>query len=205
MEIKKEISFPLDVEKSLAIAQNILNRLEDKEANFMYLLKLIFFADRYHFRKYLRPSTSDKYFAMKRGAVASYLYDIFKNGTNDERIKKIGDYTVQLTGEPQYQEKLSQSDIEAIDFSFNNFGKYSDMVLSDICHAYPEWKKFEKELNSRDGRKSILMDMRDFLEDADPEDNIFRKNKMSDPFEPIPKEEKEILETQLVEIHSQIA
>ncbi len=44
--------------------------------NKLKALKLIYFADRYHLRKYGRPITNDEYFAMKLGPVASGVKDI---------------------------------------------------------------------------------------------------------------------------------
>src|SRR5262249_34072379 len=42
-----------------------------REMNKMKALKLLFFADRYHLRKYGRPVSECEYFAMKNGPVAS--------------------------------------------------------------------------------------------------------------------------------------
>ena len=39
-------------------------------------LKLVFFADRYHLRKYGRPVTNDEYYAMPKGPVPSHVKDI---------------------------------------------------------------------------------------------------------------------------------
>jgi uncharacterized phage-associated protein len=198
--------YPLDEHKTIAIAENVLSRIQDKEANYMYLLKLIFFADRYHIRKYLRPATSDRYIAMKRGAVASYLCDICRGDEETEGIEPIGNFSVRLVGEPRYQDELSESDKEAIDFALEKFQKYSEFALSDISHAYPEWKKYEKQLfDPEETKKSFAMHIEDFLLDADPEDKMFRQYDMVDPYEPISDEEREILKNHLYEMQSQVA
>ncbi|MGH7497077.1 MAG: Panacea domain-containing protein [bacterium] len=44
--------------------------------NYMALLKLVFFADRYHIRNYARPVSCDEYYALKLGPVPSNLKDI---------------------------------------------------------------------------------------------------------------------------------
>lgn len=42
----------------------------------MKALQLVYFADRYHLRKFGRPITNDEYFAMPYGPVASGAKDI---------------------------------------------------------------------------------------------------------------------------------
>jgi len=44
--------------------------------NKMKALKLVFFADRYHFRQYGRPVTNDEYIAMEYGPVPSGCKDL---------------------------------------------------------------------------------------------------------------------------------
>jgi hypothetical protein len=44
--------------------------------NKMKAIKLIYFADRYHLRKYGRPITNDEYLAMDYGLVSSGVKDI---------------------------------------------------------------------------------------------------------------------------------
>src|SRR5438045_2739639 len=99
-KIAQNSFFPLDREKNIAVAHYVLGRLEDCESNNMYLLKLIFFADRYHIRKYLRPVTADSYFAMERGAVASEILNLCKGNIPNESMKPITQNSVQLIGDP---------------------------------------------------------------------------------------------------------
>jgi len=168
-------------------------------------LKLIFFADRYHIRKYLRPATGDRYFAMHFGSVASYLYDLFKGQVTSPIIVPIGNFTVELREEDASLEKeLSPSDIEAIDFSMSNFASRGEFDLSKISHAYPEWKKYEGEIESGSSKR-VEMSLEDFLQNADKNDPIFKELGFSDPYQPIPEEERKELEKALLEICSQIA
>jgi hypothetical protein len=51
---------------------------KSSKGDIMYLLKLIFFADRYHIRHFGFVASGDKYFAMKNGAVASAIKDIMQ-------------------------------------------------------------------------------------------------------------------------------
>ena len=57
-------------------ALNYLALKSGGRINKMKALKLIFFSDRYHLRKYGRPITNDEYLAMEYGPVASGVKDI---------------------------------------------------------------------------------------------------------------------------------
>ena len=179
MSGNQKIVFPFDERKTLAVAQHLLKRLGNK-TNYMYLLKLIFFADRYHIRKYLRPATGDRYFAMHFGSVASYLYDLFKGQVTSPIIVPIGNFTVELREEDASLEKeLSPSDIEAIDFSMSNFASRGEFDLSKISHAYPEWKRRNEE------GKLVLNDMSylDFFDNPDLNDPNLAPLSNQDPFQ----------------------
>jgi uncharacterized phage-associated protein len=185
------IQFPSDREKALDVAKYFLKRLGGSD-NYFRLLKLIFFADRYHFRKYLRLITNDHYVAMKRGPVASYLYDVFKGKVVVGGIENDG-YRVKLT-EAFKPSRLSQSDIEAIDFSLSNFSKYGERQLWEITHAYPEWAEYE-DLLLTDSKKSERMYLEMFLKNAKKNNKFFKKHSIVDPFQPIEEEDqKELVE-----------
>lgn len=195
------ISFPFNRRKALAVAEYFLKRLGG-EANYMYLLKLIFFADRYHIRKYLRPVTTDTYFAMKNGPVASWLYDVFKGQAKGVKsIKRSEDnkYFIVLATNDIKEDELSSSDVEAIEFSLKNFGFFSENQLANITHAYPEWSKY----CTKSGRDEMFYE--DFLRNAKAGNAIFKRFHIQDPFEPIPAEEREELVEEIIEYCSQAA
>lgn len=203
MTDKPYIIFPFDQRKALSVAEYLLHRLGG-QTNYMYLLKLIFFADRYHLRKYLRPATSDRYIAMKKGVVASYLYDICKGNTKIDGISSLENFQIKLEKSANFGNELSPSDIEAIDFSLAHFAHFGEFALSEITHAYPEWKMYEQKIVSEE-TKSEQMFFEDFLLDADPNDPIFKKFGISDPYPTINDEERKAMESMLVEICTQTA
>jgi len=45
---------------------------------------------------------------------------------------------------------FSQTDTEALNFAWNNFGCYDEFQLVNIAHEYPEWKRHEATLSSPD-------------------------------------------------------
>src|SRR3990172_5330871 len=147
------INFNFDFKKATQ-ALNCLAKKFGGNINKMQAIKLIYFADRYHLRKYGRPVTNDEYVAMGYGSVGSKTKDIAENTTfldkieseySKRYIKNQGQYDIQSINEVD-TDVFSDSDTEALDFAINHLGKFNQFDLADISHAYPEWKKFEHEL-----------------------------------------------------------
>jgi uncharacterized phage-associated protein len=158
-------------------ALNFFARRAGRSINKMKALKLIYFADRYHLRKYGRPVVGDEYLAMTYGPVASATKDVA------EMSDFLGDeekaYAKQFIEPSQTglayssladvdQKVFSESDLEALTFAWDRFGRLEKYTLSRITHRYPDWKKHEAALKSRVVSR-VPMNYRDFLED--PEGN----------------------------------
>lgn len=136
-------------------------------------LKLIYFADRYHLRKFGRTITNDEYYAMDYGPVASGTKDILEMSTFLDRHEN--DYASKFL-EPQKANKnikainpvdyseLSVSEIEALNFVWDKLGSRDNFYLVDLTHQYPEWKKHEEQLKR--GITRIKMDLTDFFDDS---------------------------------------
>ncbi len=140
------------------------------------LLKLVFFADRYHIRNYGISMLQDDYCAMTLGPVCSKTYDLIKKGLYYDGLTAEGQHlvdenlfcnrdvvSVKNTGD----DYLSISDKEALDFSIRHFGSFSPYQLSEITHAYPEWSRYRDVLDSHVSA-SETMDYADFF--SDPEE-----------------------------------
>jgi len=146
----------------------------------LYLLKMIFFSDRYHLRNFGITATLDDYYAMYRGPVASATFNLLK-GCLDKKyssaIQEIDEHNVEI--KQQEEDELSESFKEAMDFALKEFGDFDWPKMSDISHCYPEWEKHEKELSNV--IKSVRMNEIDFFEN--PDDSCFVKfGKEHDPF-----------------------
>ena len=170
----------------------------DNQSRFsrVYLLKMIFAADRYHLRHFGFMATDDNYFAMKLGPVASATYNILKHslgGINSAEmfylsaVKEISEHDVVI--EEQGEDELSESFKEAIDFALREFGHYNWEQISSISHCYPEWKKHESALAVLETNKRIEMSVRDFFDDPSDEGCFAKFDKDGDPF----KEDKDFL------------
>ena len=162
------------------------------------LLKLLFFADRYHVRHYGISMLMDNYCAMTLGPVCSKTYDIIKKGLYydglgeadklfiDNNLSCVNDVvSIKDTG----SDELSVSDIEALDFSIKNFAQFTPYDLSQITHAYPEWSRYKYVLENHIS-VSENMNYKDFFDD--PEDGneyIAKYLNGKDPFE----DDKELL------------
>ena len=168
------IHFNFDFKKA-AQSLNYLAKKFGGKINKMKAIKLIYFADRYHLRKYGRPVTNDEYVAMGYGPVGSKTKDIAEQTSfldsieseyNKQYIEKQGIYDIRSVHDVDMN-VFSDSDIEALEFAIKYFGHLGQFQLAEVSHAYPEWKRFEKKLES--GMGSVFnMDYEDFFKDAVP-------------------------------------
>lgn len=157
-------------------ALNFLAQQAGGKLDKMKALKLVFFADRYHLRKYGRLITNDEYFAMDYGPVPSGVKDIVEMGSFLGRQEKQyaerflsparDDHLFRSTAEVDVN-VLSTSDLEALQFAWDTFGGLSPIGLFRLTHRYPEWKRHENALGSKQvSRMPISYD--DFLKDPEP-------------------------------------
>ena len=146
----------------------------------MKVLKLIWLSDRLHLRKYGRPITNDRYYAMEYGPVASTVKDLigFSMLGKEESIylckylKKKSDKIV-ATVKDVDDDVFSKTDIEALETIHNEYGEYGPMYLSRVSHLFPEWEKHEKTLKSKISLRETIY-YTDFFEN--PSNDIKVKN-----------------------------
>jgi uncharacterized phage-associated protein len=151
---------------------------EGGSINKLKALKLLFFADRYHLRKYGRLVTNDKYIAMEHGPVPSNAKDIAESKFDyscdipaeycQKYIAPYKQYNFRSL-QPLDEMVFSDSDLEALGFAWDHFGHLDRWLLRDLTHNYPEWEKHEASLNA--GNLSVEMDLMDFLEDPNTDVN----------------------------------
>src|ERR1700736_134394 len=141
--------------------------------NKMKALKLVYFADRYHLRRYGRPVVGDEYVAMNYGPVASGTKDLAEMsdflGEEEARYAKRfirpSESAITYSSVADVEDKvLSESDREALEFAWSHFGRVERFTLAKLTHRYPEWKRHEPALRSKVVSRAP-MNYRDFLED----------------------------------------
>jgi uncharacterized phage-associated protein len=152
---------------------NFLARKAGGQINKMKALKLVFFADRYHLRQHGRPITNDEYMAMEYGPVPSGCKDLAEmSDFLDPHERDYAQRFLRPAGQYEFASLadvetlvFSQSDLEALEFAWQNFGQYDEFRLAGITHEFPEWKRHEVSLQSTDVSR-IPMSYRHFLANA---------------------------------------
>ena len=165
---------PFDHKKATQ-ALNFLALMQDGSINKMKAIKLVYFVDRYHLRKYGRLVTNDTYYAMEHGPVGSGVKDIAESSlVLDQHEEQYASRFISPTDKHMFKSVapvdynvFSDSDVEALTFAWDVFGGCDQFQLRDITHLYPDWKKHEQTL-SRSSRAN--MDIEDFLDD--PTENV---------------------------------
>lgn len=162
-------------------ATQVLNffclKSKSKKLDKLKALKLVYLADRFHYRKYGRFITNDKYYAMEYGPVASNTKDIASlSDYLDESEKKYASEYLSLENDKSIKSLneidnsiLSDSDKDALEYIWNKFGNKSNFDLVNITHKYPEWLRHKEKIDSK-LHSRIEMNEEDFLDD--PEEDI---------------------------------
>lgn len=158
--------------KKAAQALNFLARQSGGRINKMKAIKLVYFADRYHLRKFGRPITNDEYYAMVLGPVNSGVKDLAEMsaflGPKEEKytsrfIEPIDQYDFRSIRDFD-PDVFSESDLEALAFAWQRFGHLDQFEIAKITHKYPEWKRHEAALE-REEISRIPMKYEDFFDD----------------------------------------
>lgn len=155
-------------------AINYFARKKDGKINKMKAIKLVYFADRYHLRKYGRPIVGDDYWAMKLGPVASNTLDtanLEANSLDKDCFNYAQKYIAHSKDDVKKENIISkenvdfgvfsQTDIEALETAFKEFGDKKNFELAETSHSYPEWLKHKREIEK--GKKRVKMDYLDFF------------------------------------------
>jgi uncharacterized phage-associated protein len=154
-------------------------------------LKLIYFADRYHLRRYGRPITGDEYLAMPYGPVASGAKDLAEMSDflgDDERtygaqyLAPGSNHTYSSLAEID-ERTLSESDRTALAWAWGKFGHMEKFELAELTHLYPEWQRHEAVLKEKRETR-VPMSYLDFLDE--PETAV-------DPCHPLSTDERAAL------------
>jgi uncharacterized phage-associated protein len=166
-------------------ATQLLNFVAQKSGgvvNKMKAIKIAFFADRYHLRKFCRTISGDKLVAMKLGPVGSGTRNILEQHPkylSEEARGYASSFLAQdgsnrhffVSLQPTDETVFSSSELEALYFAWNQFGHRAHFDLSEETHIYPEWKKFE-QLLLQDPSNVFDIDIEDLFNDpggvADP-------------------------------------
>jgi uncharacterized phage-associated protein len=184
--------------KKATQALNYFARQNGGHINKMKVLKLLFFADRYHLRKYGRPVTNDEYFAMNYGPVPSGCKDLVEGSDFRPDVEKsyagqfldpVNRYEFSSINEVEPL-VFSQTDQEALAFAWDHFGPFDEFKLAELTHQYPEWKRHEAAISGGNSSR-VKMAFSDYLDDPPAP---------YDPCFPLTDEDREIRREEIQEM-----
>jgi uncharacterized phage-associated protein len=145
-------------------------------------VKLLYLADRAHFLQHGRPITGDRYIAMDLGPVPEDSYQLItrlvaKDEIDDEVKRWLAERLSVYRGvwgtlaHPQLKSKhepdlevFSDSDIEALDTTIQQYGSYQARDLVDLTHEHQAYKLADR---GRPKGSSVELPYEFFFADAD--------------------------------------
>jgi uncharacterized phage-associated protein len=124
------------------------------------LMKLLWLADRIHLNRYGRMILRDNYYALPHGPVPSKAMDLSKESVADKI--NVVDYTIEA--EDIFDSKyFSETDIQIMNEVWDTYGGMKERRLRDLSHEFPEWKRYEDELENKELPNGYLMILGDFF------------------------------------------
>lgn len=131
--------------------------------NRLKLVKLLWLADRIHLNKYGRMILGDQYYALPHGPVPSATKNVSEETIDDVFYVEGFMITAEDTFDSKY---FSESDLEVMKQVWKKYGLMDQFNLRDLSHKFPEWKRFEEQLEDEEISNSYRMKIADFFEDA---------------------------------------
>jgi len=159
--------------KTKKIVNSILffaNKDQNRTINRLKLIKLLWLSDRLHLNTHGRVILKDSYVAMPHGPVPSYTVN-FSRQNLPEYFSNPNQYDIKADAVAD-ERFFSKSDLEVMTTIWEKFGDFSNFQLRDLSHKFPEWIRYEKELNDENLPKSYPMVMEDFFEAPKTDDNM---------------------------------
>ncbi|MBN1306186.1 MAG: SocA family protein [Anaerolineales bacterium] len=131
-------------QKATEAATTLLALTETQKADYLWIIKMLYFIDREALQRWERPITYDSYVAMPHGPVLSTIYNIIKKNYPSVVWKRYivtrpKDHEVSLNGSPAPRRKLSEAEAELINEMYRRYGHLSGKELEDLSHHLPEW------------------------------------------------------------------
>ena len=116
---------------------------------FHFILKTLFYADKYHLQKYGRPVLGDTYVKMSFGPVASMAYDLLKQNDflPEQLFREVSEALGVVRGtlpevkakRPPKTDLFSGTDIEALSAALEQCRNLDFNNLTDITHQERAW------------------------------------------------------------------
>jgi uncharacterized phage-associated protein len=136
-------------EKKTTEAAGLLLNLKGGRADYLWLIKMLYYIDREAINRWERPVTYDHYNSMDYGPVLMSVYElilgkrigtIWRNYIHSFNKGSTYEYEVWLLGSAPRLRKLSVGEEELIHEMFKQYGDYTGFELAEMSHKFPEWK-----------------------------------------------------------------
>jgi uncharacterized phage-associated protein len=173
---QRNARFPPIADHPSTQALNTFAIMAGGSINKMKALKPVYFADRYHLRRYGRPIIGDEYLAMNYGPVPSGTKDLAEmseflgeeEASYGRAFLRPLDRYMFGSEQPVEERVFSASDREALEWAWRRFGDQEEFTLAALTHRDPEWKRHEEQLAAKLVSRAA-MNYRDFLDDPPPD------------------------------------
>jgi uncharacterized phage-associated protein len=135
-----------------------------KNGDLFHVVKILYYADKFHLAGYGRLITGDYYVAMKDGPVPSAAYDIIKAVRGDglanfkenpQEAFRVDDWMTIVPNREPNLDYLSESDVEALDKAIGKYSPMSFQELWDAVHEEEPYKQARSDISLESIIKSL--------------------------------------------------
>lgn len=144
------MEYPFEFNEQKATeAAGLLLQLRGSRAEYLWLIKMLYYIDREAINRWERPVTYDNYNSMDYGPVLMSVYDLIRgrrvstewhNYIHSFPQKSSHQYEVWLLSSPPRLRKLSVGEEELIREMFAKYGHLDGFTLAKMSHDFPEWQ-----------------------------------------------------------------
>ena len=146
MRESKAIAYVFNEEKAAEAASYLLS-LNGGSMPYMKLLKLLYIADRIYLSQYHASITTDSYYSLPRGPVATAIFDCIKH-PEDFSAESAWNQSI-ATDQPSYSVILkkpfeaswtSEKERDILREVYEKYKNEDQFSISELTHSFPEWK-----------------------------------------------------------------
>lgn len=163
------MALQIELKKAVLAINYFAEMTNSKKIGKAKLFALIYLVDRYHLRKFGRTITGDQYYATEAGPIGvgvrtiaeqsgeltfdeeNYATDFLQRAHKDHNVRSVTKTDFNF---------LSNSDIDALKYVADTFGRKGRNDLTAIVQSFTEWQKLSAKVV---GGAEVKMDMLDFF------------------------------------------
>lgn len=170
----------MDCRKMVQALAYFASKQPKKEIDSWKAYKLLWIADRYHLRQYGRMITGDTYYALPHGPVptdAKNLVDgeplhyLAANQDYVDRYIKVKSKNKYRALEEPDLKVFSESDVDAMDKAYKEYGTWNCRQLEAFSHRYPDWKVYQDLISNEGEKDAHPIDVRLFFQNPEHDES----------------------------------